>query len=141
MTRVLVVDDEPSILQLCQLNLGFEGMEAFTASDAPHGIEIAITEQPDVIVLDWMLPVMDGLTALRELKDNALTAHIPVVMLTAKQTSSDRLDGWLAGASAHIGKPFSLDELTQTVRQLAAMSPDEHREHRGNVLARLRELA
>ena len=140
-TRVLIIDDEPTILQLCAINLGFEGMEPLVASDAVHGIEMAVEGQPDVIVLDWMLPVMDGLTALRALKDDVRTAHIPVIMLTARSSGHDRLDGWLTGASAHIGKPFSLDELTSTVRKLAAMSAADHRDHRSDVLGRLRELA
>jgi DNA-binding response OmpR family regulator len=140
-TRVLIIDDDPAILQLASLSLSFEGMETLTASDAVHGVEMAIEGQPDVIVLDWMLPVMDGLTALRALKDDATTAHIPVVMLTARSSSHDRLDGWLTGASAHVGKPFSLDELTSTVRKLAAMSAADHRAHRNDVLGRLRELA
>jgi DNA-binding response OmpR family regulator len=139
--KVLAVDDEPHILKLCRLNLGFEGMLVLEATDAAEAVEIAIREQPDVIVLDRMLPHMDGLTALRALKADAATSGIPVIMLTARALPGDRIDCWIAGASAHLAKPFSMDELTTTVKRFGAMSEAELAAHRQDLLGRLRELA
>ncbi len=139
--KVLAVDDEPHILKLCRLNLGFEGMEVIEATDAEDAVTIAVREQPDVIVLDRMLPNTDGMTVLRELKSHAATARIPVIMLTARGLPSDRLDSWIAGASAHLTKPFSMDELTSTVKRFGAMTPQQLDEHRRDLLNRLRELA
>jgi DNA-binding response OmpR family regulator len=139
--RVLAIDDEPSVLLLCELNLGFAGMDVVVCQDGEEGLDVAVREQPDVIVLDRMMPNVDGITVLRELKRHAATARIPVVMLTARALRSDRLESWIAGASAHISKPFSLDELTETVTRLVHMSPAERDAHRADILTRLRELA
>lgn len=139
--KVLAVDDEPHILKLCRLNLEFEGMEVLEATDAEEAVEVAGREQPDVIVLDRMLPHVDGLTALRELKARASTSRIPVIMLTARALPGDKLDSWIAGASAHITKPFSMDELTHTVKRLGCMTNSELEAHRRDLLHRLRELA
>jgi two-component system alkaline phosphatase synthesis response regulator PhoP len=139
--RVLVIDDDDPIRMLCRYDLTFEGFEVVEASDGEEGLEKAVTERPDVIILDRMMPFMDGLSVLRELGRRVETAHIPVVMLTARAMPKDRLESWIAGAYAHIDKPFAVDHLTKTVRKLAEMSPEDRREYRADMLNRVRELA
>src|SRR5688500_20200998 len=80
--RVLVIDDEPDVLLLCRVNLSLAGMDVFEASDGESGIGIAVQESPDVVVLDVMMPRMDGFTVLKELKRRPATATIPASMLT-----------------------------------------------------------
>lgn len=139
--RVLAVDDEPHVLTLCRLGLGFEGMDVLAAEDGNEAIEVAIRERPDVILLDRMLPSLDGLGVLHELKAHAATSRIPVIMMTARSLPTDRIESWVAGASAHVSKPFSIDELAATVRRFGTMRDEELDAHRRDVLGRLRELA
>lgn len=136
-----MIDDDDPVRLLCRLDLSFEGFEVLEARDGAEGLEKATEQKPDVIVLDRMMPVMDGLTVLRELVRNAETSTIPVLMLTARALPSDRLESWIAGAAAHLDKPFAIQDLTDTVRRLAQMSPDELRAHRADMLTRVRELA
>jgi DNA-binding response OmpR family regulator len=98
--RVLVVDDEPDVLLLCRVNFEFAGHEVLEADDAEAAITMATSEQPDLIVLDVMLPNRDGLSVLRQLNDQPETKQVPVVLLTAKTQEHDRLDGYEAGAAA-----------------------------------------
>lgn len=117
-TRVFVVDDDPHLLELLALNLRADGLdvEAFD-----HGLDVcerAAIEAPDVIVLDVMLPDRDGLSVLRELKDDPETRDIPVVLLTAKATDEEVWAGWSAGADYYITKPFELDELLRFIDRL-----------------------
>jgi DNA-binding response OmpR family regulator len=138
---VLVIDDDEPVRLLCRLDLSYEGFEVVEARDGAEGLDMATEQHPDVIVLDRMMPVMDGLTVLRELGRNVETSTIPVLMLTARALPSDKLDSWIAGAAAHLDKPFAIQELTDTVRRLAQMTPDELRAHRADMLTRVRELA
>ncbi len=139
--RVLVIDDDDPIRMLCRYDLTFEGFEVLEAADGEEGIEKAVTERPDIIILDRMMPFMDGLSVLRELGRRVETSQIPVVMLTARAMPKDRLESWIAGAYAHIDKPFAVDHLTNTVRKIATMTPEERRTYRADMLERVRELA
>jgi two-component system, OmpR family, alkaline phosphatase synthesis response regulator PhoP len=105
--RILVVDDEEDILELVRFNLSKEGYQAICAETGERAVEIARTEMPDLIVLDLMLPGMDGLEVTKFLKNNPETQHIQIVMLTAKGEESDVVTGLELGADDYVTKPFS----------------------------------
>jgi two-component system phosphate regulon response regulator PhoB len=105
--RILVVDDEEDILELVRFNLSKEGYQAICAETGERAAEIARSEMPDLIVLDLMLPGMDGLEVAKFLKNNPETENIPIVMLTAKGEESDVVTGLELGADDYVSKPFS----------------------------------
>jgi DNA-binding response OmpR family regulator len=125
MARMLVIDDEPDVLLLCRVNLEHAGHEVLEANDGELGLEMVRSERPDLIVLDLMLPKVDGLTILALLGAGKDTRGIPVVVLTAKAQREDQLRCWRAGASAFIAKPFAPDDLATTVGSVLSMSADE----------------
>lgn len=135
--RVLIIDDEPDVLLLCRVNLEFAGHTVIEALDGERGIQIATSEQPDLIVLDVMLPNRDGIRILEDLTDLAQTRDVPVVLLTAKAQTDDKLRGWSAGASEYVTKPFSPVALTETVERVYGMSPEERDRHRDQVVSML----
>ena len=116
--RVLVADDDPDILDLLTLNLECHGYQVHGAHDGEEAREMALRLIPDLIVLDVMMPKLDGLEVLAALKAHAQTRDIPVVMLTAKASDSDVWQGWQAGADYYITKPFDLDELMRFIGYL-----------------------
>ena len=113
---ILVVDDEEHIRNILEYNLRLEGFEVYLAENGRTAIEHARKKKPDVILLDWMMPEMDGLEVLSELKHDKTTEHIPVFMLTAKGMSSDVGQALLRGADDYIVKPFEPEELGELVR-------------------------
>ena len=125
MARVLVIDDEPDVLLLCRVNLEHAGHEVLEGSDGEIGLEMVRSERPDLVVLDLMLPKVDGLTILSLLGAGKETRGIPVVVLTAKAQREDQLQCWRAGASAFIAKPFAPDDLATTVGSVLSLSPGE----------------
>lgn len=135
--RILVIDDEPDVLLLCRVNLEFAGHEVIDAIDADRGFEAAVEQNPDLVILDIMLPRKDGLTLLRELRSHPTTAEIPIVLLTAKTQGSDQLRGFQAGADEYITKPFSPAVLTNTVETVFRMSPEERSGFRERALGQL----
>ncbi|NNF65182.1 MAG: response regulator [Acidimicrobiia bacterium] len=114
--RILVVDDDPDILQFVRMNLELEGFEAQTAEGGLEGLAIAKSKPPDLVLLDVMMPEMDGLTALRKLRNSPATASVPVIVLTAKALAEDRVRGLDLGADDYITKPFDLEELMARIR-------------------------
>ena len=135
--RILVIDDEPDVLLLCRVNLQIAGHQVMEAANGEGGLELALRERPDVIVLDVMLPAKDGLTILGELSADERTAPIPVVLLTAMTQVEDRLAGWRAGCTDYVTKPFSPVALAETVERARSMSARERAKHRDVELARL----
>jgi two-component system, OmpR family, alkaline phosphatase synthesis response regulator PhoP len=112
--RVLVIDDEEDIREVAQASLEImAGMEVFLASSSQEGLIAAETKQPDAILLDVMLPNMDGLTLFRKLQENPATCHIPVILLTAKVQVTDQKRFAAAGVTAIIAKPFKPAKLVQ----------------------------
>ena len=105
--QILVVDDEEDILELVRFNLSKEGYQVICAETGEKAVEIARAELPDLMVLDLMLPGMDGLEVTKFLKNNPETQHIPIVMLTAKGEESDVVTGLELGADDYVTKPFS----------------------------------
>ncbi|MBT8198620.1 MAG: response regulator [Acidimicrobiia bacterium] len=114
--RILVVDDDPDILQFVRMNLELEGFEADTADGGIVALETAKSRPPDLVLLDVMMPEMDGLTVLRRLRNSPATANVPVIILTAKALAEDRVKGLDLGADDYITKPFDLEELIARVR-------------------------
>ncbi|MHC4488059.1 MAG: response regulator transcription factor [Planctomycetota bacterium] len=113
---ILVVDDEEHIRNILEYNLRLEGFEVYLAENGRTGLEYARQKKPDVILLDWMMPEMDGLEVISELKRDKTTEHIPVFMLTAKGTSNDLGIALVRGADDYIVKPFEPEELGELVR-------------------------
>src|SRR6266487_646676 len=118
MIRVLVIDDEAPIRLLCRVNLQAEGMEVLEAEDGPGGIEKALEERPDVILLDVMMPGLDGWQVAERLLDDPSTNGIPIVFLTARAELRDRARGLDLGGMEYVTKPFNPVELAPTVRGL-----------------------
>lgn len=116
--RALVVDDEQAIVDFIKLGMRYEGFQVDHAGDGYVAIDLAQRLHPDVIVLDILLPMMDGLETCRRLRENEATANIPILMLTAKDEVRDRVTGLEAGADDYLTKPFSFDELLARVRAL-----------------------
>jgi two-component system, OmpR family, alkaline phosphatase synthesis response regulator PhoP len=140
-TSVLVIDDEAPIRLLCRVNLEAEGMEVVEASDGPSGLEAAEREQPDVVLLDVMMPGLDGWSVAERLLENEKTAGIPIVFLTARADLRDRARGIDLGGLDYITKPFNPVELASLVSGVvAAVERGEREEMRAEKIAELRTL-
>jgi two-component system, OmpR family, response regulator MprA len=118
--RILVVDDEPAVRESLVSSLTFEGYETVEASDGVEALEQVEKEKPDLVVLDVLMPRLDGLTACRRLRTSGSNA--PVLMLTARDMVGDRVSGLDAGADDYLVKPFELDELLARIRALLRRS-------------------
>ncbi len=114
--KILVVDDEPDMLELVSFNLKAEGFEVFTAANGPEALNQARALLPDLIVLDLMLPDLDGVSVCEILQRLPSTAPIPVVMITAWSTDLARRVGLEAGAKDYVTKPFSPRDLVSRIR-------------------------
>jgi DNA-binding response OmpR family regulator len=136
---VLVVDDEAPIRLLCRVNLEAEGIEVVEASDGPSGLEAARTRSPDVILLDVMMPGLDGWQVAEELLDDERTSSIPIVFLTARAELRDRARGLDIGGVDYVTKPFNPVELASLVREaLDRVARGEQESLRREKLAELR---
>ena len=113
---ILVIDDEQDLIELVRYNLVKDGFEVSAALDGESGLETALREKPDVVVVDLMLPGIDGLEVCRALRASKRTAQIPVIMLTAKTSESDRVVGLELGADDYVTKPFSPRELAARIK-------------------------
>jgi DNA-binding response OmpR family regulator len=139
-TKVLVIDDEAPIRLLCRVNLEAEGMEVIEAADGPSGLEAARTGLPDVVLLDVMMPGLDGWAVAEELLDDDRTKGIPIVFLTARAELRDRARGLDAGGIDYVTKPFNPIELASLVRDLLErVARGEGDEVRREKLADLRD--
>ena len=141
MIRVLVIDDEAPIRLLCRVNLEAEGMSVIEAGDGPGGLELARSEQPEVILLDVMMPGLDGWRVAERLLEDPVTRDIPIVFLTARADIRDRARGIDLGGLDYITKPFNPVELASLVRTVVgAVERGEREQLRGEKVAELREL-
>ena len=120
--KVLVVDDEDNIRMLVRFNLEKAGYEVFEAEDGRKAVEIAVDLTPDIVLLDLMLPGIDGLEVCRNLKRNPRTAALPIIMLTAKSDEIDRVIGLELGADDYMTKPFSQRELVARIKAVLRRS-------------------
>ncbi|HVN13990.1 MAG TPA: response regulator transcription factor [Kineosporiaceae bacterium] len=112
--RLLVVDDEPSIRELLTASLRFAGFEVFSAADGAEALKLADQHRPDLVVLDIMLPDLDGFTVTRKLRERG--RDVPVVFLTARDDTADKVTGLTVGGDDYVTKPFSLEEVVARIR-------------------------
>ncbi|OGI20564.1 MAG: DNA-binding response regulator [Candidatus Melainabacteria bacterium RIFCSPHIGHO2_02_FULL_34_12] len=122
MSKILVIDDDKAIVELVKVNLEIQGHHIHTANDALTGIAIAQQEAPDLIILDLMMPGVDGFTACQRIRANENTKNIPVLMLTALSRTDDKVSGFNSGADDYLTKPFELPELYVRVKALLRRS-------------------
>src|SRR3989441_8949110 len=115
MTTVLVVDDEEPIRLLCKVNLAAEGMKVLEAADGPSGLDEAREQRPDVVLLDVMMPGLDGWRVAEQLLDDERTSEIPIVFLTARAEFRDRARGLDIGGVDYVTKPFNPLDLAPLV--------------------------
>lgn len=115
---VLVADDNEDIRDLLATRLSTRGFDVTTAADGQAALGLALSEHPDIALLDWVMPIIQGHELCVKLKTDERTAQIPVVMLTARGEEEDRLLGLDLGADAYLVKPFDIDELVGTLRRL-----------------------
>ena len=113
---ILIVEDEKDIVKMLDYNLKKEGYKTLVANDGEDALDMANTKLPDFILLDLMLPGVDGLEICKELKSERKTAAIPVIMLTAKAQESDKIVGLELGADDYVTKPFSPRELIARIK-------------------------
>ncbi|TNE48916.1 MAG: response regulator [Deltaproteobacteria bacterium] len=116
--KILVVDDTPDIVHFLVVRLRSEGFDTLTAYNGLDGLSIAERDRPDLIILDVMMPQLNGFQVCRKLKENPELSHIPVLFLTAKDQPSDRFWGEEVGASAYLTKPVDPRMVAQTVHEL-----------------------
>lgn len=114
--KILVIDDEPDLVETLRFSLEAEGYEVLVSFNGEEGLNLARKETPDLILLDLMLPKLDGCKVCRLLKFDERHKHIPVLMLTAKIQEKDRILGMETGADEYITKPFNIDELMAKVK-------------------------
>jgi len=115
---VLIIDDEVDLRNLLEYNLRKEGYKVMTAQDGRTGIDQTLRERPDLIVLDIMMPIIDGLEVCKTLRNNSKTANIPILMLTAKAEETDKVIGLEIGADDYMVKPFGIRELLARIKAL-----------------------
>jgi two-component system, OmpR family, response regulator MprA len=120
--RILIIEDDEAILKIIRRTLAYEGYHVDTALDGEAGLELAKEHHQDLIILDWMLPGMDGLEVCTRIR---ATETVPILMLTAKDTLQDRIDGLDTGADDYMVKPFELDELLARIRALLRRTSQE----------------
>ena len=113
---ILIVEDEMPLVTLLRYNLEREGFAALDAQDGEEALNIAREQKPDLVLLDWMLPLMSGIEVCRQLRRNPQTREIPIVMLTARGEEGDKLRGLDSGADDYVNKPFSPSELIARIR-------------------------
>ncbi len=118
MARILIVDDSPSQLLGIQRIVEKLGHESITAEDGAAGVEVAKRELPDMVLMDVVMPNLNGFQATRTLSRDASTKHIPVILVTTKDQDTDRMWGLRQGAKAYLTKPFSEDELAEVIERI-----------------------
>jgi DNA-binding response OmpR family regulator len=135
--RVLVVDDDPDVRRLCGINLSWNGHEIITAAGGAEGLELISSEPLDAVLLDVMMPNIDGIEALRRIRQSEDSMDMPVVLISARVGIEDQIEGWAAGADGYITKPFTASDLTDALDGARNLAPGERLAERQ---IRLREL-
>jgi two-component system phosphate regulon response regulator PhoB len=131
---VLVIDDEKDLIELVRYNLEKEGFDVVAATDGRSGLDIATRHRPELIVLDVMMPGIDGLEVCRQLRGAEPTRQIPVIMLTARVSEADRIVGLELGADDYVTKPFSPRELVARVKAVLRRSAPNHNREEEKIL-------
>ncbi len=125
MPLILIAEDEAPIATLLKYNLEKEGFTVITAVDGEHALRLVHSEHPDVVLLDWMMPVLSGVDVCRRLRGDAKTRSLPILMITARGEESDRIQGLDTGADDYITKPFSPAEVIARIKAvLRRAQPD-----------------
>ncbi len=127
MIRILVVDDSATVRDLLARRLGRKGFDVLTASDGQEGVEVARAERPDLVLMDLHMPVMDGWDATRRIKGDPECAEIPVIVLTAYDSSADRSSALSAGCDDFDSKPISMARLLEKIERLLRRSAAHER--------------
>lgn len=117
-TIVLVVEDDEMVADVIRVNLEAEGFEVVHALNGAAGLAAVAQHHPDLVVLDVMMPEIDGWTVLTRLRDDPMTKDLPVIMLSARVMPADQVRGYNLGANAYVPKPFTSDELMEKVRHV-----------------------
>jgi two-component system response regulator MprA len=133
-SMVLVIDDEENIIDLITLGLKYEGFEVEAAGEGEEGIAAAQRTNPIIIILDWILPDMNGLEVCRRLRENPTTKDIPILMLTAKKEVDSRVEGLNTGADDYLTKPFNFEELVARIRAILRRLNQSTTEEKSQVL-------
>src|SRR5260370_31385561 len=133
-TKVLVIDDAENIVEFVKLGLKYEGFEVEGASNGPEGLAAAQRLDPALVILDLMLPGIDGLEVCRRLRSNPTTQDVPILMLTAKDEIRDRVVGLETGADDYLTKPFDFEELVARVKAIIRRQQRAHRSEQGGEL-------
>jgi DNA-binding response OmpR family regulator len=123
--RILVADDDPDLLELLRLNLEAEGHTVKVATNGLEAFEMAVAARPDLLVLDVMMPGIDGLEVTRRLRERPETAQLPIVLLTARGSNPEILEGWQSGADYYVTKPFELEHLLYFIEMMQDKSPED----------------
>jgi DNA-binding response OmpR family regulator len=121
--RILVIDDDPGVRMLCRIAFRADGDEVVEAASGREGLELLMAEVVDAIVLDVMLPSINGFEVLRRIRENAQMSDLPVVLLSVRVGIQDQIDGWRAGADEYLTKPFSPSALAAKVYEICRMGP------------------
>ncbi len=144
--RILIIEDESDLIELLDYNLQREGFETILADTGQGGLLKARSQLPDLIILDLMLPTMDGLSVCREIRSDMRARKIPILMLTAKSEETDQIVGFSMGADDYVTKPFSVKVLMQRVKALLRRSSESNQmddvlQHLGICIDRVRHQA
>ncbi|OUV11284.1 MAG: phosphate regulon transcriptional regulatory protein PhoB [Alphaproteobacteria bacterium TMED87] len=126
--KILIIEDDKDLISLIEYNLKLEGFRVLKSNNGEDGLMLTKEEKPDLILLDWMLPVLSGIGVLQSIKQNKDTKYIPIIFITAKGEESDRVQGLDTGADDYIVKPFSPKELVARIRanlRRGKLLPDE----------------
>jgi phosphate regulon transcriptional regulator PhoB len=124
--KILIIEDDRDIVEMLDYNLKEEGYDTISALNGEEGIALAGNERPDLIILDIMLPIMDGFEVCRTLKKDDRVAHIPIIILSAKSQETDKVVGLELGADDYVTKPFSPRELIARARAILRRGREEH---------------
>src|SRR5688572_4293973 len=135
-STVLVIDDEKDLLELVRYNLEKEHLDVITATDGQAGLEIGLRHKPDLVLLDLMMPGMSGLEVCKQLRGDARTRRVPIIMLTAKAAETDKIVGLEMGADDYIVKPFSVRELLARVRAVLRRTKEADEASADNLIKR-----
>ena len=120
--RILVADDHPPTVSLIRTALEGEGFSVVTAANGAECLIAVHQDSPDVVILDVIMPVMDGLQTLRVIRENEATKTLPVIVLSVRDSDQDVLDGWRIGADLYLTKPFKLDDLLAAVKRITQVA-------------------
>ena len=137
--KVLVADDEPALRKLLKTNMELEGYETLEASNGAEVLECVERDNPDIILLDIMMPVMDGWEVMTALAANPEYSQ-KVILVSAKASDDAQLQGWELGADEYITKPFDLDSLLERVREVAARTEADSEARRAEAISELQNL-